>query len=373
MEEILKEWESFARTQLPAATGMSALALRDHAKQIMQTLAADIETDQSPSEQYQKSKGNAPPLPGKESAASTHGTLRQTSGFSLPQLIAEYRALRATVLRLWLPHVVEVTERTSEEMMRFNETIDQALAESAVTFSDQALRTRDTFLAVLGHDLRSPLAAMSTAGEILSRPDIGPEITLQVGARVKRSAATMTTMVNDLLEYSRTQLSAEMPIAPRETEMRHICDSSIHDAAGAHPDCPFEIEASGDLTGFFDEVRMQQVITNLLNNAAQYRGKEHPVTIIVRGDQDEVVVQVKNRGPLIPSEFLQAIFNPLVQLSVGAQQEGRPSTSLGLGLFIAREITAAHGGTIEAESSAASGNVFTVRLPRTQEQDKVAA
>jgi signal transduction histidine kinase len=366
LEEILKEWESFARTQLPAATGMSTLALRDHAKQILQTLAADIETDQSPSEQYQKSKGNAPPLAGKESAASTHGTLRQTSGFSLPQLIAEFRALRATVLRLWLPHVIEVTEETSEDMMRFNETIDQALAESAVTFSDQALRARDTFLAVLGHDLRSPLAAMSTAGDILTRPDIGPDRAHQVGVRVKRSAATMSSMVNDLLEYSRTQLSGEIPIAPRPTEMGHICDSSIHDAAAAHPDCTFEKEASGDLSGSFDEVRMQQVITNLLNNAAQYRGKEHPVTIFARGDQDEVVVQVKNRGPVIPSEFLQAIFDPLVQLSVGEQQEGRPSTSLGLGLFIAREITTAHGGTIEAESSVASGTIFTLRFPRTQ-------
>ncbi len=365
LEEILEEWESFARTQLPAASGMSALALRDHAKQILQALAADIDTDQSASEQYEKSKGNAPPLPGKESAASTHGTLRQTSGFSLPQLIAEFRALRATVLRLWLPHVAEVTELTSEDMMRFNETIDQALAESAVTFSDQALRARETFLAVLGHDLRSPLAAIATAGEILTHPDIDRERTFQVGARVKRSAATMITMVNDLLEYSRTQLAGTMPIAPRQTEMRHICEASLHDATAAHPDCPFETETSGDLTGVFDEVRMQQVITNLLNNAAQYRGKEHPVTLSVDGDPDEVVVQVKNRGPLIPSEFLQAIFNPLVQLSVGAQQEGRPSTSLGLGLFIAREITTAHGGTIEAESDTGTGTVFTVRLPRT--------
>jgi hypothetical protein len=110
MEEILVEWESFARTQLPAATGMSALALRDHAEQILKTLATDIETEQSPREQYEKSKGMGPEKAG--SAASMHGTLRQVSGFTLPQLIAEFRALRATVLRLWLPRVKHVTEET---------------------------------------------------------------------------------------------------------------------------------------------------------------------------------------------------------------------------------------------------------------------
>lgn len=365
IEEILVEWESFARTQLPGATGMSGLALRDHAKQILKAVASDIETDQSAEEQSDKSKGLGPEVAADGSAASTHGTLRENSGFSLSQLIAEYRALRASVLRLWLPQITQVTEATSNEMLRFNEAIDQALAESAVTYSEQASRTRDTFLAILGHDLRSPLAAMAMAGDYLTMPEVGTSRTLQIGARVKRSAATMATMVNDLLEYARTQLGGNIPITPHQADMKDICQAALHDAGAVHPDCPFELDASGDLTGSFDSARLQQVVTNLLNNAAQYRAKEHPVTILARGEVSAVIVQVKNFGPVIPSESLQAIFNPLVQLSIKEEQEGPPSTSLGLGLFISREITVAHGGTIAAESSETSGTVITVRLPRT--------
>ncbi len=364
IEEILVEWESFARTLQPAAKGMSILALDDHARQILMTIALDIETAENPKQQYEKSKGMAPVRIGAESAASSHGTLRQVSGFTLVQLTAEYRALRATVLRLWLPKFERVTEATTNDMIRFNETIDQALAESVANFSSQAGRTRDTFLAILGHDLRSPLTTMTMAGDFLSRMEVGDERTLKVGGRVKRSAATMTTMVNDLLEYARTQLGGEMPVTLSPANMKEICQSVMNDASAAHPDCEFELETSGELIGEFDSPRLHQAFTNLVNNAVQYRAKEFPVIISAAGEPDAVVVEVRNIGPVIPPESLQAIFNPLVQLAVEGHEEDRPSTSFGLGLFIAREITVAHGGTIKAESNANSGTVFTVRLPR---------
>jgi signal transduction histidine kinase len=249
-------------------------------------------------------------------------------------------------------------------MLRFNEAIDQALAESAVTFSEHAGQTKDTFLAILGHDLRSPLATMSLAGEYLTRQGVGTEDTARIGARVKRSTATMTSMVNDLLEYARKQLGGKMPIERRLADMKEICQSALEDAIAAHPDCRFELHTSGDLLDDFDSDRLQQVFSNLLNNAAQYRGKGHGVTITIEGEPDAVTVKVKNHGPVIRPESLKAIFDPLVQLSKDEQQEGGASTSMGLGLFISREITEAHGGTIKVESDENSGTVFTVNIPR---------
>ncbi len=366
MEEILADWESFARTLLPAAASMSDEALRDHGKQILQEIALDIETEESAKQQRDKSKGLAPDVDKPDSAAGVHGTIRHETGFTLLQVIAEYRAMRASVLKLWLPHIGEVTEETSSDMIRFNEAIDQALAESAATFTDQSTRTRDTFLAILGHDLRSPLATMTLAGDYLTRPEVGTDGTLQIGNRVKRSAATMTAMVHDLLEYARTQLGGSMPIKRHLADMEKICQAAIEDASAAHPDCRFELETSGELLDDFDRDRLQQVFSNLLNNAAQYRGKEHPITIVARGDPGAITIEVKNFGPVIPEKSLKAIFDPLVQLSSDAQQQDRPSTSLGLGLFISREITIAHGGTLKVESSEDSGTVFTVRLPRTK-------
>lgn len=371
METILAEWDSFARTQCPDPAGISAAELRDHAEEILNATARDIETAQSSRQQSEKSKGLEARPSDAVSAASIHGSQRQQIGFSMDQLIAEYRALRATVLRLWLKNISEVTDAASDDMVRFNESMDQALAESARTYAENRSRTRDTFLAILGHDLRSPLSTMALAGEYLTSPGVGTDQTQEVGARVKRSAATMTSMVNDLLEYSRTQLGSEMPIDKRPADVWDICQAAIHDASAAHPHCEFEMEVSGDTNGCFDSDRLQQLFTNLLNNAAQYRSKEHPVTIVVRGDRDEILVQVQNWGPVIPADALSAIFDPLVQLSRDGQEGDRPSTSLGLGLFIARQVTQAHGGTITAQSSAGAGTVFSVRLPTRSDEQEV--
>jgi signal transduction histidine kinase len=361
-EQILKAWELFARTRVPAATGMSDLALRDHAAQILAAAARDIDTEQSEGEQEEKSKGNAPEHP--NSAASVHGTLRHGSGFTLVQLVAEFRALRATVIRLWQAQVTHFNAETTNDMVRFNESIDQALAESTETFSIRTTRTRETFLGILGHDLRAPLATMSMAGDYLVLAGPRAERSAEIGAQLQRVSVHMSGMVNDLLEYSRTQLGDGIPIVRMPADLENICVAALHDARAAHPDCLFEFVASGDLSGLVDGPRLQQVVTNLLANAAQYGAKGEPIKLLVKGAEDTLVVQVENRGPPIPAGSLQAIFSPMVQLAAEGQQSGRPLTSLGLGLFIAREITEAHGGKITARSNEGLGTVFTVEIPR---------
>lgn len=330
----LVEWEMFARTLLPAATGMTKLALRGHAAPILQEAVKAIETPQSQKEQPEKSKGSKPA--DSESGASKHGIERHSEGFSLIQLVAEFRALRATVIRLWEPQITECDKSHLDDMLRFNEAIDQALADSVVAFAEQTVRTRNTFLGVLGHDLRAPLAAMSMAGDFLAATEAGRTRTAEIGRQMQRVTANMTGMVNDLLEYVRTQRGDSMPIVPKNENLENVWRAAIHDASAAHPDCPFELTVSGDLNGEFDDARLQQVITHLLTNAAQHRAKEHPMKLRVAGEPELLTVQVKNMGPVIPSESLRLIFNPLVQFQGDAHEEQRPTTSLGLGLFIAR-------------------------------------
>ena len=363
MDAILAEWDAFARTLGPAAEQMSAPALRDHARPILLAIAEDMTQPETARQQLEKSQGRQPMQVG--SAAGTHGTLRHVSGFSLLQLTAEFRALRATVLRLWLPKVEHFTEDVASDMVRFNETIDQALAESVLTYSEQGARTRDTFLAILGHDLRSPLATVSMAGDLLARQHDADTPLGAVALRLRRSAASMNTMVNDLLEYARTQLGGMIPIESLLQDMAPACAAAVQAAEAAHPECPFVYRGDGDLTCNFDYHRLQQVFSNLLNNAAQYSPNGASVTLHAYGEANAVVVQVRNRGSVIPGQALASIFNPLVQLAAAPADHGRPSTSIGLGLFIAREITQAHGGSIQAVSSAEEGTVFTVRIPRS--------
>jgi signal transduction histidine kinase len=370
MEEILAEWESFAQTQAPAAGEMSQLALRDHAKQILQTIALDIKTRQNPEEQRQKSQGLAAGDESESSAASIHGALRQASNFSLLQLSAEFRALRATVLRLWLPQVSAMSPTTAYEMVRFNEAIDQALAESVITYSARADQMREMFLAILGHDLRAPLATMSMAGDLLVRPDLPPDQATLIGAKVRRSARLMGSMVDDLLGYTRTQLGGGMPTTLHHTDIRDICKAAVEDASASHPGSVFELETAGELTGSFDGVRLHQLFSNLLVNAAQYGDKKRPVLISACGEGETITVRVVNYGATIAQASLESIFRPLVQLP-GDEHGNRPRTSLGLGLFVAREIALAHAGTIEVSSHDTEGTIFTVRLPRSP-QDKPA-
>src|ERR1700730_7884558 len=147
LEEILIEWEAFARSLLPPGQVMTSLALRDHGKEILRAVAEDIESNQTQLEQAYKSKGFVPIAPGIQTAAMTHGALRHLAGFDLRQLAAEFRALRASVVRLWLKRSGDA-DSAVYEMTRFNESIDQALAESISNYSAELSRSRDTFLAI---------------------------------------------------------------------------------------------------------------------------------------------------------------------------------------------------------------------------------
>ena len=359
--EILSEWDAFARLQeLPVP--MTELALRDHARQILEAVAAGMLAPETRREQLDKSRGLHPV--DADSAASTHGTLRHVSGFSLVQLAAEFRALRATVLRLWLPHVHPFDAEVARDMVRFNETIDQALAESILTYSNEAERTRDTFLAMLGHDLRSPLSAVSLASQLLMKEDLTPATAQRVATTLRRSTRSMTAMVDDLLEFARLQLGGPIPVNAQRVDLAEFCKEVVEDARVANPDCKFEVLVTGDLVCEVDAPRLRQVLCNLLDNAAQYSAAGQVVSLSAQGAFDTIVVRVRNFGSVIPADSIASIFNPLVQLEPDPGARGRASTSIGLGLYIAREITHAHGGRIEVTSSAQHGTVFTLRLPR---------
>jgi len=364
MEKILTEWEAFAKTTLPAAETMDSLALRDHAKLILLAVAKDIETSQTAQEQSDKSKGMAPDLAGKETAAATHGALRQLAGFDLEQLGSEYRALRASVIKLWKAQLTDLSDSEFNDMMRFNEAIDQALAESIKSYSQAINQSRQTFLAILGHDLRSPLSSIQMAAHILLKSKALDAQHLDFAASIKRNVSTMDAMIKDLLEYASGELGRKIPVKPKAANMGSICQASLDEVQSAYPDINFYFEVSGDLDGFFDQARFQQVLSNLLNNAAKHCEHGTPITLSARRESETVIVQIKNFGIPIPPVSLQVIFNPLVQLSDNGQNSNfHLSTSLGLGLFIAREIVEGHNGTIEASSTETDGTIFTVQVP----------
>jgi signal transduction histidine kinase len=353
-QEIIREWENFAHTLLPAAGAMSPAGLRDHAGEILAAIVLDLESPQGKAEQTDKSQGR-----GEDqrmgAVGSVHAALRIESGFTLGQLVAEYRALRATVLRLF--------ERAGGtdlgQVTRFNEAIDAALGEATTRFMLVLNRTHDQILAVLGHDLRTPLSAVLMSAALVAREgDKGAK----AAARIVSSAERMRRMVNDLLDLTRTRLGTGIPIAPQPVDLNVIGREVLLEFQAIHPDLRLEFHSEGDLQGDWDPDRLAQVLSNLIGNALQHGERNRPVGVGARGEGEEVIIEVHNEGNPIPGALLANIFEPMVRHARGSEDKG--ATSLGLGLHIVREVVVAHGGTVTVTSSAGAGTTFSVRLPR---------
>jgi signal transduction histidine kinase len=368
-EPILAEWEAFARTCAPASGTMDITALRDHANEMLAVIAADLATPQGRLAQSEKSKGRAPAEdPTRTTAAEAHGAGRAESGFTVEQMVAEYRALRASVIRLWTKAQGALAADHVEDLTRFNEAIDQALAESVSRFNQDLEQAKETFLAVLGHDLRTPLGAIySSAAFMLETGELEePHRTLT--ARIAGSARRSVTMVGDLLDFTRSRLGGGIPIVRAETSLGKVVRSVIDEVSAAHPGRQIHGDTRGVHRGCWDAARLGQALGNLIVNAVQHGAEGTTVSVEIRGEGEQVAVAVHNRGAVIPPERLDGIFNPIKarQAPRTARAHG-PTGSLGLGLYIAERIVSAHGGRIDAESSEAGGTTFTVFLPQSDE------
>ena len=245
-------------------------------------------------------------------------------------------------------------------MTRFNEAIDEALSASTSGYTETMERYRDQFIAILGHDLRNPLAGIVMGASTLAESPTLEESARTIAARILSGAKRMDRMVRDLLDLTRTRLGPGLPIKKAPMDLTPVCHQVIAELAG-HPDEPLRFVPTGDLHGEWDSDRLAQVLSNLVGIAIQHGTKSAPVTLVARGEGNAVVMEVHNEGPAIPQSVLGTMFEPMVLVD---PDEGQPSTGLGLGLYIAEQIVTAHGGAIGVTSTEAAGTTFTVSLPR---------
>lgn len=365
IDRLVDEWEKFAGTKLPQAEGMSSSALRDEARNLLLHIAADMRAARSAEEQLEKSQGkqpgNAPALTDK---ARRHARNRLSQGFTLDQMVSEYRALRASVMLLWTGQRAGSDPEALADLVRFDEALDQALTESVAWYSGRLEDSRNLLLGVLSHDLRNPLGAASSSASYLLRLDGLDGAQTKAVLRILNSTSRMQRMVNDLLDFTRTRLGRGLPIRPAPVNLREVCFQTVDELEAFHPDRALRFQCSGDLSGRWDAPRIAQLLSNLTANAIQHGDPGKPVTITARGEDDGVVLEVHNEGPAIALEAQRAIFEPMMRAVVQEAERREGSASLGLGLYIARQIAVAHGGSIEVVSSERNGTTFTARLPR---------
>lgn len=218
----------------------------------------------------------------------------------------------------------------------------------------ETARIRDRLLGVLGHDLKNPLHVISLAAEELLATD--DPAAARLSLRIKSSARRMSRMVEDLLDYARSDLGDGIPIEPSRVCLDDVCRTVLEEVTISHSDRRIELLNEGTVRGRWDPDRLKQALTNLLTNAVEFG--EDPVRVRLRVVRGEQWLEVSNGGDPIAEGDISRLFEPFYR-SLGAR---RRSQGLGLGLYIVKEITEGHGGRVEVESDEEE-TVFRLRLP----------
>lgn len=218
---------------------------------------------------------------------------------------------------------------------------------------DAALAQKDRHIAVLAHDLRSPLHSIALGAKLLLRSS-ADERARRTLERMQRTAERMSGMIDDLFDYARTGRGS-LPIRRVATDLGDLCREIIDEAKGAGDSDAIDLVTVGNLYGEWDRARLQQALSNLIANALRHG--DGRATVEVRGGAAEVEIAVNNAGPPIPDALLPVLFEPF-------ERGNEHGPGLGLGLFIVKAVAHAHGGDVAVASSAADGTTFTLRLPR---------
>ena len=387
VEPILVEWESFARGIWPKGATADPAEVRDEAEDILRETAVDMQAEQTSAQQAEKSKGAGSPSDDSEGltrASSSHGAGRVASGFDLWAVVAEYRALRASVLRLWRDSGPDPDLRDLNDLTRFNESMDQSLTHAIRGYAERverertalianeqasrreaeaANRAKDVFLATLSHEMRTPLNAIVGWLSIL-RHESAETRHFQEGLKViERNTMAQVQLIDDVLDVSRI-ISGKLRVDIRPCVLADVINGGVNvmrtaaDARGITLDVRLDPSASG---AWCDSARIQQVVWNLVSNAVKFTPKGGRVDVTLDREKSSFQIQVSDTGQGISPELLPHVFDRFRQ---GDSSTRRKFAGLGLGLSIVKYIVEAHGGAVDVNSPGeGKGSTFTVRLP----------
>jgi signal transduction histidine kinase len=230
--------------------------------------------------------------------------------------------------------------------------------------AEATARIQEQLMAVVGHDLRTPLSAITLAATVMfKRGELSPEQAMSL-ARITSAATRMTSIIRDLLDFSRARQGLSIAIQGTRFNLGDVCRRVLVEfEEGDESAHRLSLITEGDLELVADESRLGQVLSNLVGNARQHGGPH--IGVRAMGRDGDVTITVHNDGPPIPADVLPYIFEPFRRgARVDDHVETSASSSIGLGLFIVREVVKAHGGTVEVRSDADGGTTFTIRLPR---------
>ncbi len=250
------------------------------------------------------------------------------------------------------------------ELIAFHLDANERLAATAAVLGNERriAELREQFIAVLGHDLRNPLAAIDAGATLLLHTPLDDKA-IQIAGQIKTSVGRMAGLIADVLDFARARLGSGLALTRRQTPLEPTLEHVIAELRVSHP--ARTIEAAFDLAQPVDcdPDRLGQLLSNLVANALTHGAADTPVRVRAATIGDMLELSVSNSGDPIPPAALERLFQPFERGAVRRTREG-----LGLGLYIAAEIARAHGGTIDVKSSAET-TTFTFRMPRNAPRD----
>lgn len=369
---IISDWEYFARENIAPARDLDATAIRDHIEGILNFIADDLVSFQTQGEQSDKAQGLGPKSGGaKDSMAETHAELRFMEGFDILEMMSEFRALRASVIRLW-DQSRSQTGSDYREIVRFSEAIDQILSEGLARYASKVDQARELFLGTLIHDLRNPLGAVVQSSQLLNLAGPLNEKQSLLAAQIMRSSNRIDKLVKELIDVVRARLGGGIPVSTQDMDLKDVLVAAASEMKAQYNHVDIRVDATGNLHGRWDFSRLGQVLSNLIGNAVQHGAKGSPITVTAKGGEGHIMLSVHNRGSTIPPAMLKTLFDPLSRGKEMAQIASATS-SLGLGLFIVKEIVDAHNGEVRVVSTQDKGTTFFIRLPRLPAKNAAVA
>lgn len=231
-------------------------------------------------------------------------------------------------------------------------------AEAALVDERATARLREQFIAVLGHDLRNPLAAVEATAELMVRGKDSVDWE-GAGRRLKRTVQRMSRLIDDVLDFARGRLGSGMVVSVQTTSnLNESLQTVVDELRLANPSRHVDAELSVVRPCNCDVLRIQQLLSNLLGNALTHGAEALPVYVRAAADAHYLTLSVSNGGEPIPPSVLPKVFEPYWRPPSSA-----PGGGLGLGLYICQQIVQAHHGTLEACSTREDGTCFTARIP----------
>jgi signal transduction histidine kinase len=252
-----------------------------------------------------------------------------------------------SVLFVWLAARTRRAKATAEEA--------RARAEAAEAQARTIGAQQERLVAVVSHDLRNPLNAILVSAEHLQHDRDVSEHQARGLSRIVTSVRRMEAMIRDLLDYARARHGSGLPVHREAVRVGAICRTALEEVRTAYPSSTILLDVTGDDSATLDPARVEQVVCNLLTNALKHGAADAPVSVNVADESARVRIEVTNAGAPIPREMLSTLFDPF--------QPGGGTGSVGLGLFIVREIAHAHGGAVSVRTGE-HGTTFTVVFPK---------